>query len=212
MVDQLLNKYPLISDQVDRSELRIILNEFAKVLALQVPGDVVEFGCYGGTTSLFLARLLRSEKSTKKLFCYDSFAGLPAKTREDSSGVGTEFKAGELAVTKADFMRELAKYFPSDFTRQHIKVVKNWFSQIPETKLPTQISFAFFDGDFYDSICDSFAKTDDRFASRAVIVVDDYKNEKLPGAARAVNEWCHRNRQKIIRFREENSLGIIYLR
>ena len=74
------------------------------------------------------------------------------------------------------------------------------------------IIFAFFDGDFYDSIRESFAKTDGRFAPNSVIVIDDYKNEKLPGAARAVNEWCAKNREKIVRFREEKSLGIIYLR
>lgn len=211
MIDKLLKRYSLISDQVDVVELRVILVEFVKILDAKTPGDVVEFGCYKGTTSLFLARILRELKSDKKLFLYDSFAGLPAKTHEDFSGVGAEFQAGELLATKADLVREFAKTFPPEFIYHHVKIIKNWFNDVPPAKLPNQISFAFFDGDFYDSVRDSFAKTDQKFAPCATIVIDDYQNEKLPGAARAVNAWRAKNQLRIAKFRTEKSLGIIYL-
>ena len=211
MIDELLRRYPLISDQVDRAELRVILAEFAQVLDAKIPGDVVEFGCYKGTTSLFLARILQRKKSEKRLFLYDSFAGLPEKSAADFSGVGTEFRARELATTKREISDLFARNFPAEFTRAHVKITKSWFAEIRDEKLPDAIAFAFFDGDFYESIRDSFQKTATKFSAGATIVVDDYANEKLPGAARAVNEWCAKNRQKIAHFREEKSLAIINL-
>ena len=45
----------LLSDQIDERELEIILRELKKVLAADVAGDVVEFGCYVGTTSVPMA-------------------------------------------------------------------------------------------------------------------------------------------------------------
>ena len=55
--------------------------------------------------------------------------------------------------------------------------------------MPEQIAFAFLDGDYYASIRDSLALVWPRLTPGAVIIVDDYANEKLPGAARAVDEW-----------------------
>lgn len=80
-------------------------------------------------------------------------------------------------------------------------------------EVPEQIAFAYFDGDFYDSIRDSFTACGDRFSPGAIIVVDDYTNTHLPGAARAVDEWCQANRH-IIKGSvvAKNSLAIIELR
>ena len=185
-------KYALVSDQVSKSEIQIILMELDKVLRADVPGDAVEFGCYKGTTSLFLARLLMEYKSDKQLWLYDSFDGLPDKTNQDDTRLGDEFKRGELKATKAEVLRNFKH---ANLPRPIIK--KGWFSDVTSGEVPGQIAFAYFDGDFYDSIRDSFAACGDRFSSGAIIVVDDYTNTHLPGAARAVDEWCRWNRDLI---------------
>lgn len=104
-IAKLVAKYALVSDQVSKSEVQIILTELNKVLRACVAGDVVEFGCYKGTTSLFLARLLMEYKSDKRLWLYDSFDGLPYKTDQDDTRLGDEFKRGELKATKAEVIR-----------------------------------------------------------------------------------------------------------
>jgi O-methyltransferase len=58
ITDQLLTKYPIISDQVDIKELGALLRELEKTLRRGATGNIVEFGCYVGTTSLFIRRLL----------------------------------------------------------------------------------------------------------------------------------------------------------
>lgn len=196
----------MISDQVDKAELRVILRELTGVLDRNIGGDIVELGCYKGTTSLFLTRLLAARGEDRRLYLYDSFAGLPPKTSKDSSTVGDQFVAGELYATKSELIRNFARNnLPSPVIK------KSWFEDLTVNDMPTSIGFAFFDGDFYDSIKDSFRVCSDRFSSGATIIVDDYDSEALPGAARATDEWIERNNTIVKSFHSECSLGIITL-
>ena len=48
-------------------------------------GSVVELGCYIGTTSLFIRRLMNGLGATGEFHVYDSFAGPPDKSSRDHS-------------------------------------------------------------------------------------------------------------------------------
>ncbi len=195
------NTNRLLSDQVSLSEINIIRRELARVLDGHVPGDVVEFGCYVGTTSVFLARDLAP--TSKTLYLYDSFEGLPDKTGEDASPAGEQFKTGELLATKAQLIKNLRA------AGVKMPVIKKaWFSDLAPSDVPPEISFAYLDGDYYRSILDPLKLIWNNLAPGATVVVDDYANEALPGAARAVDGWL-KNHQ-IESFRVENSLAIIH--
>lgn len=194
-VDQLLARHRLISDQVNIEQLRVILSECERSLSLA--GAVVEFGCYIGTTSLFLRRLI----GDRELHVYDSFEGLPPKTAADMSPAGTDFQAGELAVSKKQFLQE--------FKRAGLRppiVHKGWFNNLTAADVPDKIAFAFLDGDFYESIRDSLQLVLPRLVPGGIIVIDDYAREALPGAARAVHELLP-NQQ----IRVTQNLGILTL-
>lgn len=190
----------LLSDQIDKRELRIILQSLAQTLR-SVAGDVVEFGCYEGTTSVHLARLLAT--TPKQLCLYDSFAGLPPKTHHDQSPAGEQFKEGELFATKKQLVQNLKKAgVPMP------RIVKGWFSDVAPTDVPATISFAFLDGDYYESILTPLKLIWPRLSPGAIVVVDDYASEALPGAARAVDEWRLTHPVKL---RVEHSLAIMTL-
>ncbi|QWQ32218.1 hypothetical protein KOY48_05185 [Candidatus Minimicrobia naudis] len=70
IADQLLTKYPIISDQVDIKELGALLRELEKTLRSGATGNIVEFGCYVGTTSLFIRRLLDAYDFTGRFFTF----------------------------------------------------------------------------------------------------------------------------------------------
>ena len=200
--DQLLAKYPIISDQVDTKELRVLLRELENVLRGGAVGNIVEFGCYVGTTSLFIRRLLDAYRFAGEFNVYDSFAGLPEKTSIDNSAAGEQFKAGELLAPR--------KTFVYNFKKAGLKlpiIHKGWFADFTPKDVPENIIFAFFDGDFYESTADSFRVCAGKFHKKATIIVDDYANEALPGAARAVDEWLRCNQQFVLR--TEASLAII---
>lgn len=202
ITDQLLAKYSIISEQVDAKELGVLLRELEKVLQSGAAGNIVEFGCYVGTTSLFIRRLLDAYDSTGEFHVYDSFMGLPEKTQADASAAGEQFKAGELLAPRKTFIQ--------NFKKADLKIPtihKGWFADSTPEDVPESIIFAFFDGDFYESIADSFRVCSGKFHRKATIIVDDYANEALPGAARAVDKWLANNRQYTSR--TESSLAII---
>lgn len=189
----------LLSDQVSEREVQVVLRELARTR--RMPGDVVEFGCYVGTTSVYLADVLRG--SGKQLWLYDSFAGLPEKRTEDRSPAGEQFRAGELLATKKELIRNLRQAnVPMP------RITKSWFSDLTQEQVPNEISFAFLDGDYYDSILDPLRLIWSRLTPGAIVVVDDYANEALPGAAKAVDGW--RRTHVVKQFKVEASLGIIY--
>ena len=203
-IDSLLERHPIISDQVDRGELRIILGELQGRLAV-TPHDasVVELGCYIGTTSLFIRRLLDMQAPQVAFHVYDSFVGLPDKTTNDLSPAGEQFRTGELAVSR--------KVFELQFKKANLRppvIHKGWFGDLKLPDIQRDITFAYLDGDYYESIRDSLRVISDHLLPDATIVVDDYANEALPGAKRAVDEWLHGRAASL---RVESSLAIIHL-
>ncbi len=180
---EILARYSLASDQVNKDQLAVILTELEKVLASNLDGAVVEFGCYIGTTSLFIRRLLDATQDHREFHVYDSFEGLPPKTAQDESRAGDQFQAGELAVSKKQFLREFQK---ANLRAPFIH--KGWFNQLTAADVPEHIAFAFLDGDFYESIHDSLKLVLPRMQKGSVIIIDDYAREALPGAARAAHE------------------------
>ena len=174
--------------QVSDLEHQIILDLSAQTI--RQLGDWVEFGCYRGDTSILLARQLadfqkQSGLPAPQLYLYDSFAGLPAKAPADQSSIGSNFTAGSLQTSKAALITRFKK---ANLPLPHIK--KAWFSDLdPAHDLPPKISFAFLDGDYYDSIKTSLHLVYPLLAPYAIILIHDYHNEALPGVARATDEF-----------------------
>ena len=167
--------------QIPDRETQLLLEEFAKTL--DIAGDVVEFGCYEGDTSVQLAHAMRNHPD-KWLYLYDSFEGLPAKTAADQSADGWRFKEGELKASPDTVAHKFKKYqLPEP------AIIKAWFNELTDDDLPAQISFALLDGDFYESIKTSLALTAPRLNVGGIIAVHDYRNSALPGSARAVSEF-----------------------
>ena len=187
--------------QVTKKETEIILETVKKTL--MVEGDIVEFGCYRGDTSVLIEQLLERENSKKTLWLYDSFEGLPPKTSEDASVAGDQFQAGELLVTK----REVIEKFKRSGLKLP-KIKKGFFENLdPALDVPAEISFAFLDGDLYTSIKTSLRLVENRIKKDGIIIVHDYNNPELPGSSRAVDEWLKTHPKKTLEVKE--TLAII---
>lgn len=138
----------------------------------------------------------------RRLWIYDSFAGLPGKTPEDSSGAGANFQAGELLVSKREVIDKIRKH-----GLKNVIVKKAWFSDLADRDLPREIAFAFCDGDLYSSIKTSLELVFPRLAQEGIIVVHDYNNPELPGSARAVDEFLRAHPR--LRLQVRRTLAII---
>ena len=120
----------------------------------------------------------------KRLWIYDSFAGLPPKLPQDSSSAGINFQGGELAVTKREVVDKIRHA-----GLKNVIIKKAWFEELTNHDLPYKIAFAFLDGDFYSSIKTSLKLVLPLMHSRGIMIVHDYNNPELPGSTRAVDEF-----------------------
>lgn len=196
----LLDKYKLISDQIESTELTVIIEELDSILERKVAGDVVELGCYTGTTSLFLRRVLDLHESLSELHVYDSFAGLPPKRSEDQSRLGEAFEAGKLRASRFDLQKQFKK------AGLRLPVIhKGWFEELGADDLPQAVAFAFIDGDFFSSIMASLKLVWPHLSPGGSMVIDDYDNDKLPGVKRATDDFFG----KRACLRVQHSLAII---
>ncbi|HEX8182109.1 MAG TPA: TylF/MycF/NovP-related O-methyltransferase [Candidatus Saccharimonadales bacterium] len=184
----LLAKYPIISDQITKPALSVLLSQLEAIISKGTHGAAVEFGCYVGTTSLFMRRLLDVYQDERAFHVYDSFAGLPPKTAQDASVAGDDFQAGELTVSKKQFIAEFGK------ARLRTPIIhKQWFDQLCPADVPDNIAFAFLDGDFYNSIYDSLKLVWPRMTTGSIVCFDDYGREALPGVKRAIHDYFQGN-------------------
>ena len=186
-------------EQVTKLETEIIL-DLAKS-ALTLDGDFAEFGCYRGDTSIELQKLLQNQ-TEKRLWLYDSFAGLPEKSPEDLSPAGNAFKQGELFVTK----REVIEKFKRKNLRLPV-IKKAFFEDLEETDLPEKIALAFLDGDLYQSIKTSLKLASPRMVKGGILIIHDYNNSELPGATKATDEFLSTHQNLKLKIRE--TLAII---
>jgi hypothetical protein len=158
--------------------------------ALQVPGDICEFGVAQGATSCILGAEIMS--TNRRLWLFDSFEGLPApgpKDRliDDVFGLGSmrRYKGTMASPESAVLGRLEAVGFP----RERTKVRKGWIKDtLLGGELPHEVAFAYVDFDFYEPIKDALMFLDGHMAPGGRIIVDDY-GFFSEGAQIAVDEF-----------------------
>jgi hypothetical protein len=170
------------------AHLITLLNQ---VLAL--PGDVCECGVGTGATSALFANELRG--TAKRLWLYDTFAGLPKPTAEDRliddiDHLGTMAAyEGRMNHPQAEVSSRLQTLgIPDDAYRIVAGLFEN---SVSAGRLPEQVCFAYVDFDFYAPIILALDIISARLVPGGIIVVDDY-GFFSEGAQRAVDAFLSR--------------------
>lgn len=186
-VEKIIEQHPeTISTLVNIEQMRYILDGLYSVK--DIPGDVVELACNIGTTALYIRRLLNMLESDKIYHVYDSFEGLPEPEEID----GDRCKKGDMQKDQSDFEKSFI-----DAGLKLPVIHKGWFAEIPDNEYPDKICFAFFDGDFYSSILDSFCKVYHKMSKGGVIIVHDYEGAQLPGVKVACDYFLKDKPEKV---------------
>ena len=137
-----------------------------QIILVDIPGDVVELGCWNGQSAVLIQKTLDLYDSQKKLHVYDSFEGLPEPHERDED---TYFKKG-WCTTGQENLHRVFKTFDTRLPEIH----PGWFNDTLADELPEKIAFAHMDGDFYTSIKESLDHTYHRLSAGAIVVIDDY--------------------------------------
>ena len=136
----------------------------------KLEGDIVEFGCFVGNTAKLITSI-----TTKQIYVYDSFEGLPESF---------EGHPGEMKVTS----EALIQNFNNDNIRLPI-IYKGWFNEIKPEQIPNKISFAHLDGDLYDSTIQPLNLIYNNIVPGGVILIDDYGADCWYGVKKAAEEF-----------------------
>lgn len=173
-----------------------IYHLLTQVVLLNIPGDIVELGSYDGTTSILMQKTLDQLGSKKIIHVFDSFEGLPDKSKEDGD---TVFFAGSCKTQEENLIQNFKKH-----KTKLPKIHKGWFSDTLPKGLPKKISFAHLDGDFYSSILESLVYVYPKLSKGAIVVIDDYCDPKLhnvnnilPGVKKACDEFFKDKKEKV---------------
>ena len=73
---------------------------------------------------------------------------------------------------------------------------EGWFKDISDNEYPNKICFAFFDGDLYSSIMDSFNKVYHKCVKDSIIVIDDCGDYTLVGVKNVCIDFLSKKNRK----------------
>ena len=141
-----------------------------------LPGGVCECGVGSGATSALLANELRD--TSKRLWLYDTFAGLPAPTAEDEliddiDGLGSRAAhEGQMSHSQVEAQTRLKT---AGIAADAYRIVPGLFDQsVTAGHLPDSICFAYINFDFYAPIKLALEAISARLSPGGIILVDDY--------------------------------------
>ncbi|MBD2089136.1 class I SAM-dependent methyltransferase [Microcoleus sp. FACHB-1515] len=168
------------------------LYSLAKQICLDdVPGEIVECGtCRGGAAALLAAVVQRYSLRPRRVYAFDTFAGMPDPTEIDRhEGIPaneTGFGAGTLKAPIAENLNLICETLG---VQDLVIPVAGLFAEtLPATRSRIgAIALLHADGDWYESTLDIFNTLYDQIVADGVIQVDDYGHWE--GCRQAIHEF-----------------------
>lgn len=189
---ELLGDWGPTTSSADTTALTLIgprlLDEFRYMIEQAhlngVPGDVVETGVWRGGACIWAAAVLEELGSHQRVFCCDSFEGLPPAVHPKET----------ISFDDAESLRVSLEEVEANFARfgllDRVVFVKGWFKDtMPTLNIP--VSVLRLDGDMYESTDDVLRYMYSRVSPGGFVIVDDYQ---LPSCRQAVDELRSRKR------------------
>lgn len=158
------------------------------VVEENIPGDLVETGVWRGGASIFMRAALEAlGDKTRRVWCADSFAGLPSPDLErypQDAGM-TWHEDSELAVSLEQVQANFRKYGLLD---DRVVFLKGWFKDtLPEAPIES-VAVLRLDGDLYASTMDGLTSLYSKVSPGGFVIVDDYGIPE-DTCRRAVNDF-----------------------
>ena len=157
-----------------------------------VEGDIVETGVWRGGSMMFAKAVLKHHgDSKKKIWCADSFEGLPKQFGRDIEIAADPELSGStyLAVSQQEVAANFKRFGLLD---ENVKFLKGWFKDTLPTAPIDKICVARLDGDLFESTMDALQYLYPKISSGGFVIIDDYGSWK--GCSTAVDEYRERHK------------------
>jgi O-methyltransferase len=144
------------------------------IIREKIPGDLVETGVWRGGASIFMRAVLAVYgDTTRKVWCADSFRGLPqpnlADYPEDKAAWWHE--SPELAVSIETVKRNFARYGMLD---EQVEFLEGWFKDTLPNAPIERCALIRLDGDMYESTLDALNSLYAKLSPGGFLIIDDY--------------------------------------
>ncbi|MGW0534420.1 TylF/MycF/NovP-related O-methyltransferase [Streptomyces sp. NPDC003032] len=175
-------------ETVDPDRLGYVRAEVERIVKEDVPGAIVELGCFRGAMTLWIRSILDSLGDDRDIHVYDSFEGLPDTAEQDE----IVLPSGLMAATPEELLATFEKW-----GRAAPHIHPGWFEDTLPDGLPEQIAFGYLDGDLYTSTVVSLETCVPKLAPGGALLLDDYADPeanprtvvKFPGVKQASDEY-----------------------
>jgi O-methyltransferase len=158
------------------------------VIAEDVPGDLIETGVWRGGATIFMRGVLKAHRdSTRKVWCADSFEGLPAPDpdRYPADAGDTFYKKDGLAVGVDQVKHNFERYGLLD---DQVEFLVGWFKDTLPTAPIDQLAVMRLDGDLYESTWQAIEALYPKLSPGGFCIVDDY-GDLVAQCQRAIHDY-----------------------
>lgn len=176
------------------------------VVHKKIQGDIVECGVWKGGSMMAVAEtLLRAGDSSRNLYLFDTFEGMPPPTKNDVDLAGmpaekllkrSDKEKDESVWCRAtlDVVKEAlgSTGYPSD----KVHFIKGMVEETIPQYVPEKIALLRLDTDWYESTKHEMMHLFPRLSKGGVLIIDDYGHWQ--GARKAVDEYLENNDVKIL--------------
>ena len=180
------DNWPLFAGKVPTA---IFLARYEIVkLTVDVPGHVLEFGCYHGTNLVYMTKILQllSPHNLKKVFGFDSFEGLTQLSSQD------KLPDSEIANYKGnrDMLEEVISVYDLDEIIQlKVGYIEETLPKFVEENGHLLISLVYIDTDLYASTKVILEECWPRLSVGGLVVFDEGYHDRFPGEGQAMQEF-----------------------
>lgn len=143
------------------------------VLRRRVPGDFIETGIWRGGACIMMRAVMKAHGVTdRRVWCADSFAGLPEPDPvaypPDANDQHATYEA--LAISLEQVQQNFAKY---DLLDDQVRFLKGWFKDTLPTAPIDRLAILRLDGDMYQSTIEAFEALYDKLSPGGYVIIDD---------------------------------------
>ncbi|MDP2785651.1 MAG: TylF/MycF/NovP-related O-methyltransferase [Sulfurimicrobium sp.] len=171
-----------------------------------IEGDIVECGVWKGGSMMAVAEiLLRAGDTTRDLYLFDTFEGMPPPTVNDVDIVGV---TAESLLDRSDKERDESVWCratldvvrkalgSTGYPSEKVHFIKGMVEETIPHFVPAKIALLRLDTDWYESTKHEMEHLFPRLSKGGVLIIDDYGHWQ--GARKAVDEYLEKNDVKIL--------------
>jgi len=164
-----------------------ILNTLEKNQKLNKGYSFLEAGVYKGGTSFFIASMLKKMGVKCNFYCVDTYEGHSEGDLKKTINDGVH-KYGMFQETSYEFVKKYLSEF------ENVQVIKNKIQDVSENIIDDKYFFIHLDMDIYLPTKFGLETFSKQVVNGGIILIDDYGFKSCPGAKKAVDEFCLKNK------------------